>query len=119
MKRILVIDTDIDNLTTVELILSAQGHKVHSHSKWRRGFFQIEVVKPSLIILEVFLDTADGRNLAKQIKHKQPIKHIPILLFSSDHTVKESLKECGANEFLGKPFKIDHLVETVKRMIAA
>lgn len=119
MKRVLVIDNDMDSLTLVQLILSSAGYIVHSHSKWNEGFFQIELVSPAIIIIEVFLDTADGRNLAKQIKNKENTKHIPIILFSKDHSVKDNLKECEANAFIGKPYEINHFINTVNKLIAA
>ena len=119
MKNILVIDTDIDHLTVVELILSSNGYKVHSHSKWSEGFIYLEVGNPSLIIMEVFLDTADGRNLAKQIKEKEKTKDIPIILLSTDPKVKDSIKECQVDEFILKPIEIDHFVRTIQKLIAA
>ncbi len=119
MKHIVVIDIDVDHLTLVQLVLSSNGYKVHSHAKWNVGLYQIERLKPDIIIIEVFLDTADGRNLASLVKQKEQTKHIPIILLSTDSKVKNHLADCGAEEFILKPINLVHFIKTIERLIAA
>ena len=117
MKRVLVIDDNIDLLTVVQLILSAEGYKVLSFSKWREGFNSIVSFEPELIMMEVHLGTADGRNLAKQLKYQADTKHIPIILFSTTHAVIDNLVECQADGFIGKPFTRGQILEKVISII--
>lgn len=119
MKRVLVIDDNIDTLTVVQLILSAEGYEVKSFSNWREGFNFINLFDPELIIMEVHLGTADGRNLAKQLKYQADTKHIPIILFSTTHSVIDNLVECQADEFIAKPFKFNLILSKVRSLIGS
>ncbi len=113
MKRILVVDDDIDILTVVQLLLDSKGFEVVAISNWQQIYSKIDVFKPDLILLDVALGTQDGRNICKQLKSANDTKHIPIILFSANHNVENSIPECLANSFISKPFDINHLIEQI------
>src|SRR5665213_2138154 len=113
MKRILVVDDDIDILTVVQLTLEANGFNVKSISKWQQIYQSIEIFNPHLVLLDVSLGTQDGRNICKQLKSDPATKNISIILFSANTKVHESLKECLADHFISKPFDIDDLVRGI------
>lgn len=112
-KKVLVIEDNVDTLTVIELILSAAGYRVKSFSNWKLGYNEIEIYKPDLLLLDVQLGTADGRNLAKTLKNKADTCHIPIILFSSNHSVVDNLIECQADDFIAKPIKVEDLITVV------
>ena len=113
MKRILVVDDDIDILTVVKLVLESNEFEVAAISDWQKIFTQIETFHPDLILLDVSLGTQDGRNLCKQVKSNGDTKHISIILFSANHNVEKSVQECLANTFISKPFDINDLIEKI------
>lgn len=117
MKRILVVDDDIDILTVVQLVLEAYGFKVSAISKWQQIFTQIDEFKPDLILLDVSLGTQDGRNLCKQIKSNPATQKISIILFSSNLNVEKHLTECLADDFIPKPFDINGLIEGINNQL--
>ena len=113
MKRILLIDDDVDILTILQLVLTVEGFMVQAYSKWQEIFSKVTTFQPSLILLDVSLGTADGRNLAKLLKSDNSTKHIPIILLSAKYNGRENLLECEADDFIAKPFDLHHLVEKV------
>ena len=113
MKRILVVDDDIDILTVVQLVLETNGFEVVALSNWQQIYTQIEAFKPDLILLDVSLGTQDGRNLCKQIKSDKKTKDISIILFSANHNVEKSVSECLADSFISKPFDINDLIQGI------
>ena len=119
MKRVLVIDDNIDLLTVVQLVLSAAGYEVSSFANWKEGFNKIVSFDPELIMMEVNLGNADGRNLAKQLKYQAGTKHIPIILFSTTQSVIDNLIECEADEFIVKPFSRQLILEKVRSLIGS
>ena len=114
MKRILVVDDDIDILTVVQLTLEANSFKVRALSKWQQIYDCIVSFNPHLILLDVSLGTQDGRNLCKQVKSNPETKHISILLFSANNKVQDDLQECLADGFIPKPFDINDLIQGIK-----
>ena len=117
MKKILVVDDDIDILTVVHLVLNSNGFRVAVTSKWEQIYTQVDTFKPDLILLDVSLGTEDGRNICKQLKSNKNTKHISIILFSASHKIENSLTECLADSFISKPFDINDLVDGVNKQL--
>lgn len=113
MKRILVVDDDIDILTVVQLILETNGFDVKAISRWQQIYTQIDEFKPDLILLDVSLGTQDGRNICKQLKTTEATKNISVILFSANQTVEKTVPECLADSFIAKPFDINDLIQGI------
>ena len=114
MKKILVVDDDQDILILVQMVLSMNNFVVEAISRWEEIGDRIKSFKPDLILLDVALIGADGREICKQIKTANETKNIPVILFSAHADVADSLDESLAQGFIAKPFEISHLLETLK-----
>lgn len=117
MKKILVVDDDIDILTVVHLVLDSNGFEVIAISNWQQIYTQVDTFKPDLILLDVSLGTQDGRNICKQLKSNPNTNHISVILFSANHNVEKSVSECMADSFISKPFDINHLIEGINNQL--
>lgn len=113
MKKILVLDDDIDILTVVQLVLEANSFEVMTITRWQLIYTRIESFKPDLILLDVSLGTQDGRNICKQIKSGKDTRHISVILFSANLNVEKSVTECLADSFIAKPFDINDLIQGI------
>lgn len=114
MKRILVVDDDNDILNLVEMVLSRNNFIVTGISRWEDIYDSIKKFNPDLILLDVMLIGADGREICRQIKTASETKHIPVILFSAHAEVANSLEESLAEGFIAKPFEINSLVQTLR-----
>lgn len=117
MKRILVVDDDVDILCVVQLVLDSNGFEVVAISDWKQIDGQIVGFNPDLILLDVSLGTQDGRNICKQLKSNASTKHISIILFSANHNVEKSIPECQADYFIAKPFDINNLIQGINNQL--
>lgn len=117
MKKILVVDDDVDILNVVQLVLDANGFEVAAISNWQQINTQVDIFKPDLILLDVSLGTQDGRNICKQLKSNKNTKDISVILFSANHNIEKSLPECLADNFISKPFDINDLVEGINNQL--
>ena len=117
MKKILVVDDDVDILNVVQLVLDANGFEVVAIPNWQHINTHVDEFKPDLILLDVSLGTQDGRNICKQLKSNHNTKHIPVILFSANHNIEKSLSECLADNFISKPFDINDLVEGINSQL--
>lgn len=118
MNKILVIDDDEGILSAFELVLTEAGYEVATLEK--NGEFvkqQINKNRPNLIILDVLLSGSDGRHICKELKNSAATRQIPIIMVSAHPDAKKTSLDAGADEFLAKPFEIDHLLELVERYI--
>jgi DNA-binding response OmpR family regulator len=114
MKKVLVVDDDNDILNLVEMILAMNNFGVDAISQWEMIDDRIMNFHPDIILLDVSLNGADGRDLCKKIKSAASTQHIPIILFSAHAEVANNFGECLAQGFIAKPFEISHLVKTLR-----
>lgn len=118
MKRVLVVDDDIDILTVVQLLLRMNHYLVEAASRWQNVYNTIKSFSPDLILLDVALSGADGREICRQLKRSNKTRHIPVILFSACYDLANNLKECMANGLITKPFERSCLLETIRNNTA-
>jgi DNA-binding response OmpR family regulator len=121
MQRILAVDDNEDILEVMKLILEDYGYEVTTLVDGLMIFDVIDSSHPDLILLDVMLGNADGRELCRQLKLKEETHDIPVILVSASHQVVErlSVSNGAPDDFLAKPFDIDDLVEKVESHLAA
>jgi DNA-binding response OmpR family regulator len=117
MKKILVIDDDLDILTLVKMTLKMNGFAVEAISRWQEIDNKIQEDKPDLIILDISLGSADGREICMHLKEANDTKDIPIILFSAHADMGESIQSCKAQAFIAKPYELSHFLRTIKTFV--
>jgi len=79
----------------------------------------IENFKPDLIILDIMLPDADGRDLLKMLRSDLTTETIPVLMISARYTAQNIQHgEFKPNGFLAKPFDIDDLLDRIEGILA-
>ena len=115
MKKVLVIDDNIDILHLVELILKNNGFEVLASPKGGEVLTNTVKFSPQVILLDVYLSGYDGRDICRELKQNSKTKDIPVIMFSA-HTKQDVIKECNADDFIAKPFEVKELVEKINRL---
>lgn len=113
MKKILVVDDDTDILLVVKLILTNKDFDVETLSNWQHITARIDAYQPDLILLDVALGGADGRDICIELKNRKSTSDIPIILFSANYNLINNLRGCNANAIISKPFDATYLVDTI------
>jgi len=72
---------------------------------------------PDLFLLDVYISNVNGSNICKEIKAKEALKDIPVILVSADTNFAQLCAQCGANDYLEKPFKIMELLTKVEKYL--
>lgn len=115
MKKVLLIEDDPGIGEIVSLILTEEGYAVRLHTT---GYSVPELVKeydPNLVLLDIGLPGKSGTTICNELKEIS--ERPPVLLFSA-HTNKVTANRlCKADGFIGKPFDIQDLVETVNSYV--
>lgn len=114
MDKILVVDDDVDILTLVKMTLSMHGFDVEILSRWEKIDYAIQDFVPDLILLDVSLGGADGREVCRRIKTTKETQHIPVILFSANFEMEKSIDNCHAQAFIAKPYELTHFLNTIK-----
>lgn len=71
---------------------------------------------PSLIVLDIMLPDTDGFEVCRQIKRDTRTADVPVVMLTalSDETSRRRGMECGAAEYLTKPFDPDRFLDVLK-----
>ncbi len=117
MNKILVVDDDLDILSLVQVILSMNNFTVETTSRWEEINLKIAEFQPNLVLLDVMLGGADGRDICKKLQTQKETKNIPIVLFSANPEMGKYIKDCMAKDFVAKPFEMAQLLKTVRTYV--
>ena len=114
MKKILVVDDDVDTLNVVKVVLKHHDFIVKTTSRWQIISKTIKTFIPDLILMDIDLEGADGSDICRTIKQSKETQHLPVILFSCHNMPEEYLKECNAQGFLAKPFEPSNLIKILR-----
>ena len=118
-KNILVVEDNHAILDVITLILQSEAYKVTGLNKSADMMSHIDSFKPDLIILDIMLPDADGRELLKQLRSEVATQDIPVLMISARYTAENvEHGEFKPNGFLAKPFDIDELLDRIEGILA-
>ena len=116
MKKILVVDDDVDALTVLDLVLTHHNFIVKTTRKWQSVSKDIESFKPDLILLDIDLGGADGGDIFKKLKQSKETQQVPVILCSVIMP-EDYLTACNAQGFLNKPLETSNLLEIIRHSL--
>ncbi|MDO8514443.1 MAG: response regulator [bacterium] len=109
-KKVLVIDDNTGILFAMQQALGLKDYEVRI-SETFVGVDAIVRNPPDLIYLDISLVGQDGREVAQKLKSDVRTKDIPIIILTAYPNAGELAKEAGADDYLPKPFELEHLWE--------
>jgi CheY-like chemotaxis protein len=115
MKKIIVVENDIDTLDLMNFVLEDSGFEVIRFNKTITPD-EIKIHNPNLIILDHFLGDGFGGDLCLQIKNNPSTIHIPVILYSASPGLDKIAQKSKADAFIEKPFDIVDLENMVKKL---
>jgi len=117
-KHILIVDDSSDTLDLLKEALEQEGYDVTALPYTQDIIANISQYQPDLVMLDFILSGINGGELCHQLKTDPISAHIPVIMLSGYTRVLESLgSNYGADEFIAKPFDLDHLYASVKHWI--
>ncbi|GAA4919673.1 response regulator transcription factor [Mucilaginibacter defluvii] len=119
-KTLLIIEDDTDILDILELIFQLEGYKVF-RSETGAEIEDLKLMAPHLILLDLRLSAGgqEGAAICLRLKAQESTRHIPIVLLSAEMNISTVCTECGANDYIKKPFDMDHLSSKVRSLAHA
>ena len=117
MPKILIVDDEARILLLLQSLLKANGYETVTAKDGSSALDAIKTEDFDLVISDLRMAPMDGLTLFKEIKTLQPA--LPVILltaYASVETAIEALKN-GAFDYLSKPFKVDEMLDTVRRAI--
>ena len=116
--HILVIDDNEDILFMLQAMLKLKEYKVSIKDNIENLESDIEAMSPEIILMDMLLCGADGREICKRLKANLNFSNIPIVMISAHPQAKAECLRAGANYFLEKPFDMKDLYHAVSTVLS-
>lgn len=117
MIKVLIIDDDPDVRTVMDILMKKQGYEVQTAAGREDALAKLDQFHPSLILLDVLLSGADGREFCREIKAASKTKDVPVVMFSAHPAAAEKFQNYGADDFIPKPINADKLMEKLEKFV--
>ena len=116
LKKILVADDNPAILDSLKIMLEDEGYEVETTED---GAVAQNMKKPlpDLLLLDVWMSGIDGKNVCLRLKSASATKQIPIIMMSAAKDIVQIAEYAGADDYISKPFQMNHLLETVSLYI--
>ncbi len=113
MKKIIIIEDDLDLLESLGVLFESEGFKVWKFSKAEPAIKKMEKLNPDALVIDLMLPGINGDEATSFIKSRPDYKNKRIVLISADEGVAKSAKVSGADAYLKKPFTFENLLGLV------
>lgn len=119
--KVLAVDDDIINLKLLKSML-LKLPDISEVIEAKNGADAIGILKSQndigLILLDIIMPIMGGIEVLKIVRADDSLKHIPIIVLTTDETKKSEALECGANDFIMKPVRLEPVTEKINRLIS-
>ncbi len=118
---ILIVDDEDDIRELIAGILADEGYETRCAHNSDSAFREIEARRPSLLILDIWLQGSkrDGLEILKIVKSRH--RDLPVVMISGHGNIETAVAaiKLGAYDFIEKPFQADKLIHLVERATEA
>ena len=119
-QKILVVDDSQELRDLLLAHLQEMGYQVREARDGAEveGILENEV--PDLILLDVMMPQLNGFQICRKIKSEQRWNQVPVLMLTAKTRPEDIFwgKDCGADEYITKPFRTTDLEVRVRRLLS-
>ncbi len=124
MKKVLVVDDDVDFCEATKLLLDSKGYDVVLAHDGKEGLAKMRAEEPDLVILDVMMPEMNGYDVCVVIKADPALKKTPVILltavdqnlFKTTYTQAMGLMT-EADDYMAKPVEPQDLVKRVENWL--
>ena len=118
-RKILLIDDKVMLLEVIRTNLEIEGYEVVTEMSGEAGLVSAVVDQPDVIILDIMMPGMDGYEICQRLKTDLRTKYIPVIILTGLDETKHVVRgfECGADDYLAKPFENPELFARIKAVL--
>jgi len=114
--RILVVEDEVDLLTSLAKALREEGYAVDTSGDGEEGLYKAESWEYDAIVLDIMLPKLDGWEILQRLRKT---KKTPILMLTARDASRDRVRglDTGADDYLVKPFDLAELLARLRALI--
>jgi DNA-binding response OmpR family regulator len=118
-QRILLVDDDHEIVESVRFALEASGFEVLIARDGNQGLSMAEREDPDLVILDMMMPKRSGFLVLEKLRRSRPVPLRVIMITANEGSRHKAYAEMlGVDDYIRKPFAMDRLMESVKRLLS-
>ena len=115
-KTILVAEDEDSNYELVKIVLQKRFRLLRAHNGIEAVNLN-EDERPDLILMDIRMPEMNGLDatrIIKEVNHETPV--IALSAYAFEENIREA-KMAGCDEFMAKPFRVENLIEVVRKYL--
>jgi DNA-binding response OmpR family regulator len=118
-NRVLVVDDEPEVVSVISEALTRAGFSVLSARDGAECLRMVASRQPDLVILDVNMPGMNGFKALHALREKEDTRNLPVVMLTVRHERGDELAGllAGADLYLKKPCKMEHLIAGVKRLL--
>ena len=116
-RKLLIVDDDNEIRELLEFDLAQSGYHVETASDGMEGLNKALNNYYDIVLLDVMMPKMNGYDVCKNIRKTKP--DLPVLLLTAKGTIDDKTQgfDCGADDYLVKPFDIQEVLLRVRALL--
>jgi PAS domain S-box-containing protein len=117
--EILLAEDSPTQAAKLQYLLEEHGYAIVTAPDGKQALAAARRRKPALIVSDVMMPEMDGFALCGEIKRDDQLKDVPVILLTTLSNVQDIMKglECGADNFIRKPYEDSYLLARVDYLL--
>jgi diguanylate cyclase (GGDEF)-like protein/PAS domain S-box-containing protein len=117
--EILIAEDSPTQAEKLQYLLEEHGYTVVIAPDGKQALAAARRHKPALIVSDVMMPEMDGFALCGEIKRDEQLQDVPVILLTTLSDVRDIMKglECGADNFIRKPYEERYLLARVDYLL--
>lgn len=118
LPTMVIVDDDADLRSYIREIF-APRFNIYETEDGVAAYDLIGKQMPDIVVSDVVMGRMDGIDLCRRLKEDPFLAHIPIILLTGSSSEQSKLKglECGAEDYISKPFSKELIVARVQNIL--
>lgn len=117
VKRLLIVDDDQEIRELLEFDIAQSGYDVDTAVDGMDGLNKALQSHYDLVLLDVMMPKMNGYDVCRNIRKSKPT--LPVLLLTAKGTIDDKTEgfDCGADDYLVKPFDIQEVLLRIRALL--
>ena len=112
---VMVVDDSLTVRRVTQRLLSREGYQVVLAKDGVDALQQLQEVTPDVMLVDIEMPRMNGFDLTRNVRDDERTRRIPIIMITSRTAAKHRnyALELGVNEYLGKPYQEEQLLQLI------